>query len=110
MSQDQVPALPASPAAKTKSTVPAVTQREITPIIPTATADNVMDSKSAVGRRIRAGANDYGRTTIDFVKSHAGAKEGCIRLLEHQHLTGEALRRNQIRGINLTTTSSTNCQ
>src|SRR5260370_13366421 len=50
----------------TKAILPTVTQRQIPLIMPTATADNVMDSRSSCGVPIRADANDHARTTIAF--------------------------------------------
>ncbi len=57
---------------------PAVTQRETPLIIPTATADNVMDSKSPWIFRICAGANDYAKATIAFLKANGAPKKMAI--------------------------------
>jgi len=66
--QDRVPVLlGAYSSENTKAIVPSVTQRETPLIIPTATADNVMDSKSPWIFRICAGANDYAAATIAFL-------------------------------------------
>src|SRR6266849_10558708 len=62
----------------TKAILPAVTQRQIPLIMPTATADNVMESKSAWVFRIFAGANDYARTTIAFLKDMGAPKTMAI--------------------------------
>ncbi len=56
----------------TKAIINPVTSHQIPLLIPTATADNVMDSKSPWVFRICAGANDYAKATIDFLK-HNGA-------------------------------------
>ena len=57
--QDRVPILLGSYSSEsTKAIIPAVSQRQVPLIIPTATADNVMDSKSPWIFRICAGAND----------------------------------------------------
>jgi branched-chain amino acid transport system substrate-binding protein len=62
----------------TKAIVPSVTQRETPLIIPTATADNVMDSKSPWVFRICAGANDYAAATIAFLKKNGAPKTMAI--------------------------------
>src|SRR5437879_810788 len=62
----------------TKAILPAVTQRQIPLIMPTATADNVMESKSPWVFRICAGANDYARTTIAFLKDAGAPKTMAI--------------------------------
>ncbi|HKR97678.1 MAG TPA: ABC transporter substrate-binding protein, partial [Candidatus Angelobacter sp.] len=60
--QDGVPIILGSYSSEsTKAIVGSVTQRETPLIIPTATADNVMDSKSPWVFRICAGANDYAK-------------------------------------------------
>jgi branched-chain amino acid transport system substrate-binding protein len=56
----------------TKAIINPVNTRQIPLIIPTATADNVMDSKSPWVFRICAGANDYAKATIEFL-NHNGA-------------------------------------
>jgi len=77
--QDGVPMLlGAYSSESTKAIVASVTQREIPLIIPTATADNVMDSKSPWVFRICAGANDYAAATIKFLKSNGAPKTMAI--------------------------------
>jgi branched-chain amino acid transport system substrate-binding protein len=77
--QDQVPLLLGSYSSEsTKAIVPAVTQRETPLIIPTATADNVMDSKSPWVFRICAGATDYAKATIAFLKANGAPKTMAI--------------------------------
>jgi branched-chain amino acid transport system substrate-binding protein len=77
--QDRVPVLlGAYSSENTKAIIPAVTQRQIPLIIPTATADNVMDSKSPWVFRICAGANDYARATIAFLKANGAPKKIAI--------------------------------
>ena len=79
--QDQVPVLLGSYSSEsTKAIVPAVSQRETPLIIPTATADNVMDSKSPWIFRVCAGANDYAKETIAFLKGQWRAQEDGDRL------------------------------
>src|SRR6266481_4573414 len=77
--QDQVPVLLGSYSSEsTKAIVPAVSQRETPLIIPTATADNVMDSKSPWIFRVCAGANDYAKATIAFLKANGAPKNMAI--------------------------------
>jgi branched-chain amino acid transport system substrate-binding protein len=77
--QDRVPLiLGAYSSENTKAIVPSMTQRETPLIIPTATADNVMDSKSPWIFRICAGANDYAAATINFLKKSGGPKTMAV--------------------------------
>ena len=77
--QDRVPLiLGAYSSENTKAIVPSMTQRETPLIIPTATADNVMDSKSPWVFRICAGANDYAAATIAFLKKNGAPKTMAI--------------------------------
>ena len=77
--QDEVPIILGSYSSEsTKAIVPAVTQRQVPLIIPTATADNVMDSKSPWVFRICAGANDYAHTTLAFLKDNGAPKKIAI--------------------------------
>jgi len=77
--QDRVPLVLGSYSSEsTKAIVPAVTQRETPLIIPTATADNVMDAKSSWVFRICAGANDYAKATIAFLKANGAPKTMAI--------------------------------
>lgn len=77
--QDGVPLILGSYSSEsTKAIVGTVTQRETPLIIPTATADNVMDSKSPWVFRICAGANDYAKATIAFLKANGAPKTMAI--------------------------------
>ena len=77
--QDEVPLILGSYSSEsTKAIIPAVTQRQIPLMIPTATADNVMDSKSPWVFRICAGANDYAKTTVEFLKANGAPKTVAI--------------------------------
>lgn len=77
--QDEVPLILGSYSSEsTKAIVPAVTQRQVPLIIPTATADNVMDAKSPWVFRICAGANDYAKTTVAFLKDNGAPKTVAI--------------------------------
>src|SRR5215813_2283754 len=77
--QDSVPIILGSYSSEsTKAIIGPVTKSEIPLIIPTATADNVMDSHSAWVFRICAGANDYARTTVEFLKANGAPKTIAI--------------------------------
>lgn len=77
--QDQVPILLGSYSSEsTKAIIGPVNKSEVPLIIPTATADNVMDSHSPWVFRICAGANDYARTTIAFLKDNGNPKTMAI--------------------------------
>jgi branched-chain amino acid transport system substrate-binding protein len=77
--QDGVPIILGSYSSEsTKAIVGSVTQRETPLIIPTATADNVMDSKSPWVFRVCAGANDYAKATIAFLKANGAPKTMAI--------------------------------
>jgi branched-chain amino acid transport system substrate-binding protein len=77
--QDHVPVILGSYSSEsTKAIVPSVTQRQVPLIIPTATADNVMDSKSPWVFRICAGAADYAKATIEFLKANGAPKTMAI--------------------------------
>ena len=77
--QDQVPLLLGSYSSEsTKAIIGSVNKSEVPLIIPTATADNVMDSHSPWVFRICAGANDYAHTTIAFLKDNGAPKTMAI--------------------------------
>jgi len=77
--QDHVPILLGSYSSEsTKAIIPSVTQRQAPLIIPTATADNVMESKSPWIFRICAGAGDYAKATILFLKDNGAPKTMAI--------------------------------
>ena len=68
--QDKVPVVIGAYASQsTGAMVPAVIKRQVPLVIPTATADNVMASKSPWVFRVCGGANDYARATMDFLKT-----------------------------------------
>src|SRR5215469_15044631 len=62
----------------TKAIIPAVIERQVPLIIPSANADNVMDSKSPWVFRTCAGAADYANTTIAFLKANGDPKTMAI--------------------------------
>ncbi|HXB20849.1 MAG TPA: ABC transporter substrate-binding protein [Candidatus Solibacter sp.] len=77
--QDRVPIVLGSYSSEsTKAIIPSVTQRQVPLIIPTATADNVMESKSPWIFRICAGAGDYAKATIAFLKDNGDPKTMAI--------------------------------
>src|SRR5215813_4028177 len=77
--QDSVPIILGSYSSEsTKAIIGPVTKSEIPLIIPTATADNVMDSHSAWVFRICAGANDYAKTTVEFLKANGAPRTIAI--------------------------------
>ena len=77
--QDRVPIILGSFSSEsTKAMIPAIIQREVPLIIPAANADNVMDSKSPWIFRLCAGAADYARATISFLKSSGSPKTMAI--------------------------------
>jgi branched-chain amino acid transport system substrate-binding protein len=62
----------------TKAIINPVISHQVPLIIPTATADNVMDSKSPWVFRICAGATDYARAMIEFLKHNGNPKTMAI--------------------------------
>lgn len=77
--QDHVPILLGSFSSEsTKAIIPAVTQRQVPLVIPAANADNLMDSKSPWVFRVCAGAADYARATLAFLKDNGAPKTMAI--------------------------------
>jgi branched-chain amino acid transport system substrate-binding protein len=77
--QDHVPIILGSYASETtRAIVPRVTQKQIPLIIPTATADNVMETGSTWVFRICAGANSYAAAMADFLKNNGAPKTMAI--------------------------------
>jgi branched-chain amino acid transport system substrate-binding protein len=77
--QDHVIALlGAYSSESTRAILNPVNTHRIPLVIPTATADNVMDSKSPWVFRICAGARDYASATIDFLKHNGDPKTLAI--------------------------------
>lgn len=77
--QDQVPIILGSFSSEnTKAMVPAVTQRQVPLIIPTAIADNILDSKSPWVFRIASTASDFARAVVAFLKSSGTARTMAI--------------------------------
>jgi branched-chain amino acid transport system substrate-binding protein len=68
--QDKVPVVIGAYASQsTLALVPAVVKRNVPLVIPTATADNVLSSKSPWVFRVCAGADDIAHATAEFLKS-----------------------------------------
>lgn len=77
--QDHVPIiLGAFSSENTRAMIPAVTQKRVPLIMPTATADNVMESGSPWVFRICAGSGDYATATVDFLRNNGAPKTLAI--------------------------------
>ena len=77
--QDHVPIiLGAYSSENTRAIVPAVTQKQVPLLMPTATADNVMQSGSSWTFRICAGSGAYANTTVAFLKDMGAPKKIAI--------------------------------
>jgi branched-chain amino acid transport system substrate-binding protein len=77
--QDHVPIILGSYASETtRAIIPRATQKGIPLIIPTATADNVMETGSPWIFRICAGANAYAAAMADFLKNNGAPKTMAI--------------------------------
>ncbi len=62
----------------TRAIVPAVTQKQVPLIMPTATADNVMETGSQWVFRVCAGSGAYASATLDFLKNNGAPKTLAI--------------------------------
>jgi branched-chain amino acid transport system substrate-binding protein len=77
--QDHVPIiLGAYSSESTRAVIPAVTQKHVPLIMPTATADNVVETGSPWVFRICAGANAYAAAMADFLKNNGAPKTIAI--------------------------------
>jgi branched-chain amino acid transport system substrate-binding protein len=77
--QDGVPLiLGAFSSDNTRAMVPKVTEKKIPLIMPTATAENVMETGSTWVFRICAGSNGYAGATLDFLKNNGAPKNLAI--------------------------------
>jgi branched-chain amino acid transport system substrate-binding protein len=77
--QDRVPIiLGAYSSESTRAIVPVTTQKQVPLIIPTAVADNVMESGSPWVFRICAGSGSFAKTTLDFLKNNGDPKNLAI--------------------------------
>ena len=69
--QDRVPLILGSYSSEnTRAIVPAVTQKQVPLLIPTATADNVLETGSPWVFRVCEGSGAYARATVDFLKNN----------------------------------------
>jgi len=77
--QDRVPiVLGAYSSESTRAIVPVVTQKQVPLLIPTAVADNVMESGSPWVFRICAGSGSFAAATLDFLKNNGDPKTLAI--------------------------------
>ncbi len=77
--QDQVPVVLGSYSSESSlALVPTMTRKQVPLLMPTATADNVMEQKSAWVFRLCAGSGDYAAAIIGFLKSHGSPKTLAI--------------------------------
>jgi branched-chain amino acid transport system substrate-binding protein len=77
--QDHVPiVLGAYSSESTRAIVPVVTQKQVPLIIPTAVADNVMESNSPWIFRICAGSGSFAAATLDFLKNNGDPRKLAI--------------------------------
>jgi branched-chain amino acid transport system substrate-binding protein len=77
--QDHVPLiLGAYSSESTRAIVPVVTQKQIPLIMPTAVADNVIETGSPWVFRICAGSGSFAASTLDFLKNNGDPKTMAI--------------------------------
>ncbi|HXZ80181.1 MAG TPA: ABC transporter substrate-binding protein [Terriglobales bacterium] len=77
--QDHVPViLGAYSSESTRAILPVVTQKNVPLIIPTAVADNVMETGSPWIFRICAGSGSFARSTLDFLQKNGAPKTLAI--------------------------------
>ncbi len=77
--QDHVPLILGSYSSEnTRAIVPAVTQKQVPLLMPTATADNVLESGSPWVFRVCEGSGAYARSTMDFLKNNGDPKTIAI--------------------------------
>ncbi|MBZ5629165.1 MAG: ABC transporter substrate-binding protein, partial [Acidobacteriia bacterium] len=62
----------------TRAIVPVVTAKQVPLIIPTAVADNIMETGSQWIFRLCAGSGDYAKATLDFLKNNGKPKTLAI--------------------------------
>jgi branched-chain amino acid transport system substrate-binding protein len=73
--QDHVPLILGSFSSDTtRAMLPTVMQKQVPLIMPTATADNVMETGSPWIFRLCAGATDYARSTVGFLKDNGAPR------------------------------------
>src|SRR5215472_2139611 len=90
--QDHVPIVLGSYSSETtKAMLPALTQRQTPLIIPTATADNLMESQSPWIFRICATTADYAQAITNFLKANGSPKTMAI-IYENTNFGQSALK------------------
>lgn len=62
----------------TRAIVPVVTQKQVPLVIPTAVADNIMETGSSWVFRICAGSGSFASATLDFLKNNGAPKTMAI--------------------------------
>jgi branched-chain amino acid transport system substrate-binding protein len=77
--QDRVPVVLGSYSSESSlALVPTMTRKQVPLVVPTATADNVMEQNSAWVFRLCAGSGDYAAAMIGFLKGHSAPKTLAI--------------------------------
>jgi branched-chain amino acid transport system substrate-binding protein len=77
--QDHVPIILGSYSSEsTRAIVPVVTAKQVPLIIPTAVAENIMQTGSQWVFRLCAGSDDYAKATLDFLKNDGNPKNLAI--------------------------------
>ncbi len=77
--QDRVPVVLGSYSSESSlALVPTVTRKEVPLIVPTATADNVVQQRSAWVFRLCAGSGDYAAAMVAFLKSHGDPRTMAV--------------------------------
>jgi branched-chain amino acid transport system substrate-binding protein len=77
--QDKVPVVLGSYSSESSlAIIPSVTRKEVPIVMPTATADNVIDQKSPWVFRLCAGSSDYAAAMVGFLKAHGAPKTMAI--------------------------------
>ncbi len=77
--QDHVPIILGSYSSESvRAMVPVVTAKQVPLIIPTAVADNIMQTGSQWIFRLCAGSGDYAKSTLDFLKHNGDPKTIAI--------------------------------
>ena len=74
--QDHVPViLGAYSSESTRAIIPVITQKQVPVIVPTAVADNIMETGSQYVFRICAGSGSFASATLDFLKNNGDPKK-----------------------------------
>jgi branched-chain amino acid transport system substrate-binding protein len=77
--QDRVPVVIGSYSSEsTLALVPTMTRKQVPLVVPTATADNIIEQKSPWVFRLCAGSGDYAAAMVDFLKNNGSPKTMAI--------------------------------